>query len=89
MSSVLGMKLMKRTRQKRFATIEDLEIHPEANLAPEQLAKYWGVEVQTIRKWARAGALPAFRVGRALRVKRLRALAFERKGQLDCGGRST
>jgi excisionase family DNA binding protein len=74
---------VKRTRRKTFAVIEDLATHPEANLAVEQLAAWWAVEVQTVRKWIRLGKLPAFRVGgRAVRVKRIDALAFEDAGKL-------
>lgn len=71
-----------RRRRKSYAKIEDLATHDEPNLALQQLAGYWNVEVQTIGKWIRAGLLPAFYVGRSPRVKRADALAFEEKGKL-------
>lgn len=71
-----------RRRRKVFLKVEDLATHPEPNLAVEQLAPYWNVEVQTVRKWIREDALPGFRVGRSLRVKKTVALAFEKAGQL-------
>jgi excisionase family DNA binding protein len=77
---------MRRTRQKLFRRIVDLSTHDEVNLAPEQLAELWNVEVQTIRKWVRENALEGFRVGRALRIRREVALAFEEAGQLRKAG---
>jgi excisionase family DNA binding protein len=71
-----------RRRRKTYAKIEDLATHPEPNLALQQLAAYWNVEVQTLRKWIREQALVAFHVGRSPRVKRADALAFEQASQL-------
>lgn len=68
-----------RTRRKAFALIDDLATHHEPNLAPEQLAAYWNVEVQTIRKWIRVGVLAGFRLGSVLRVRREVAVMFERR----------
>lgn len=73
---------MKRTRRRTFLTIQDLATHPEQNLAPEQLAVWWNVEVQTVRKWVREGALKGFRVGRALRIRRSVAAGFEERGRM-------
>lgn len=69
-------------RKKVYAVIGDLATHPEKNLAPEQLAVYWNVEPQTIRKWVREGLLSGFRVGRSMRVRRDVAEAFELAQQL-------
>lgn len=63
--------------------IEDLQTHEEVNLAAEQLAAYWNVEVQTVRKWVRERVLTGFRVGRALRVPRQAALRFQESQHLQ------
>lgn len=76
---------MKRTRRRQFLRIENLATHPEENLAPEQLAAWWNVEIQTIRAWARKGAFECFRAGRALRIVRASALAFEQRNRLRAG----
>lgn len=82
----LERRARKRTRRKTFAKVRDLKTHDEEWLAVEQLAPHWNVEEQTIRKWVRTGALPAVRFGRALRIKRVDALAFEQAGQLKAAG---
>lgn len=70
---------MSRTSRRRSAgKIADLVAHDEASLQVQQLAAYWNVSVATVRKWIRAGALPAFRVGRTVRVRRVDAVRFER-----------
>jgi excisionase family DNA binding protein len=71
-----------RRRRRAFLRIDDLASHPEENLAPEQLAVWWNVDVQTIRKWVRVGSLEAYRLGRALRVRKAVALEFEDRGRL-------
>lgn len=71
---------MKR-RRKTFQVILDLATHDEVYLALEQLARLWNVELPTLRKWVREGALPGKRVGRVLRVKTADALAFEADAQ--------
>jgi excisionase family DNA binding protein len=60
----------------------DLESHPERYLALEQLAAYWSLHVQTLRKWVREGAIPAAKFGRATRVKVVDACAFERRSRI-------
>lgn len=64
--------------------IEDLATHEEPNVRVGELAQYWGVRVETVRKWIRFGKLPAVLVGRSLRVKRDDAAAFERKWKPVC-----
>lgn len=73
-------------RKKVYTAIIDLGTHAEVNLAPEQLAAYWNVDPQTIRKWVREGLLRGFRVGRAMRVRRDVALVFEAAQQLEKAG---
>ena len=76
----------RRRRRTRGQKIERLETHEEVNLTLEQLADYWNVAVQTLRKWIRVGHLPGFRVGRAMRVRRADALAYERREHLKTAG---
>ena len=81
-----GVRSRKRTRRKTFKRIVSLETHDEEWLAVEQLAPLWNVEQQTVRKWVRTGVLAAVRFGRAVRIKRVDALAFEQAGQLKAAG---
>ena len=69
---------MTRRRIRRpVPRIDDLATHPEVHISLDALAAYWGLAVQTLRKWVRQGKLPAYRMGRALRVKVADAHALE------------
>ena len=76
-------------RARPFAAIVDLATHPEAHVAVEQLAAYWNLDVQTVRKWIRLGRLPGYRFGRVLRAKTVDALAFEQRSQVAAFSRGT
>ncbi len=39
-------------------------LKPERMLKPKEVAPLFGVDVKTIRRWAIAGILPSFRVGK-------------------------
>ena len=43
----------------RASDLRDDELH----ISPSRLADYWGVDIKTIYRDIRKGALPAFRVG--------------------------
>jgi len=47
------------------------------NLSVSQLADEWSVSEATVRKWIACRVLPAFRVGRSVRIRRAAARAFE------------
>jgi excisionase family DNA binding protein len=57
-------------------TIVDLESHPEAHVSLEAVAQYLTLTRKTILKFIHGGTLPAFRFGRAWRVKTADLRAF-------------
>ena len=78
-----SMKAMTKKRWRRTEpAIVDLAADARPWLKLEPLAVYWSVEIQTLRKWIRAGKLAATRFGRVWRVKRVDAVAFEEEGRL-------
>lgn len=50
---------------------------PARPFTPETLAEHWSCSAQHVRDLVRAGKLPAFRVGRLIRIRREDVLAFE------------
>lgn len=66
-------------RRRRPRPVEDLATSRRPSLAVADLALTWGVTEAAVRKWIAAGVLRAFRVGRAVRVRRREALRFERE----------
>jgi len=57
-------------------TIADLESHPEAHVSLEAVAQYLTLTRKTIIKFIHGGTLPAFRFGRAWRVRTVDLRAF-------------
>lgn len=57
--------------------IKDLATHPDRFVKPMDLAQYWNVHEDTVYRAIDKGALPATRIGRAVRVQREDALRFE------------
>lgn len=53
---------------------------------PETLAERWGVSAQTIRNEIARGALPAFRIGRAYRIRAETVEEIEGCPVLEIGG---
>jgi excisionase family DNA binding protein len=71
---------MRTRRRKPVPQIGDLASYEPAYVPVPTLATHWGLDYQTLRKWIREGVLPAYRFGRAWRVKTSDALAFEQSG---------
>jgi len=67
----------RRRIRRPVQRIDDLATHHEAHVSLDALATHWGLATQTLRKWVRQGRLPAYRIGRALRVKVADAHALE------------
>jgi excisionase family DNA binding protein len=55
-----------------------LETHKAPFVEVSQLADYWGLHFNTVLYYIRRQKLKAYRFGRAYRIKRDDALAFER-----------
>lgn len=64
--------------KRALADIYALKTHDQNLLAPAQLADYWGVGLETIRRWLRSGALKGLKLGRGWRVELTEARAFEK-----------
>ena len=61
--------------------ISDLATHPDAYLAVPAFAQYLNVPDKTVRKWIRAGVLPAYCFHGEWRIARTDAVLFiERQG---------
>jgi excisionase family DNA binding protein len=58
-----------RGSRRRWARIVDLETHPEAHVSLDAVAEYLALARKTIVKLVLAGGLPAFKFGRAWRVR--------------------
>lgn len=69
-----------RRRRKPVSLIGDLAEYDAAYVSVPMLALHWRLEYQTLRMWIRKGILPAYRFGRAWRIKTVDALAFEQSG---------
>lgn len=52
-----------------MSRIRDLETHPDRHVTPQELAEYYRVAESTIYRQVQKGALPAVRVGRAVRIR--------------------
>jgi excisionase family DNA binding protein len=74
-----------RRSRKRWTPITDLEHHPDAHVCLEGVANYLTLTRKTVVKLIHAGALPAFRFGRAWRVRTadLRAFVEGSRYQVD------
>lgn len=73
--------MTRRRRRKPFIPIKDLSTHAEPFVVLPALRAYWQVDDQTLRKWIREDALPAYRLGHAWRVKTADALAFQERNR--------
>jgi excisionase family DNA binding protein len=58
--------------------IVDLETHSEQHVTVAELARYWRVTDRAVQYLVTKGALPAIRVGRAIRIKTEDARRFGR-----------
>jgi excisionase family DNA binding protein len=62
--------------RRRRTPITDLETHAEAHVSLDAVAEYLALARKTIVKFVDAGLLPAFRFGRAWRVRTADLRAF-------------
>ena len=63
--------------------IRSLSDHPSPYVVVAELAEYWGVSRRQIYTLVQTGALEAVRLGpRFLRIRTMRALAFERSARV-------
>jgi excisionase family DNA binding protein len=56
--------------------ITDLPTHPDAYVKVGAFAQYLDVRGKTVRKWIKAGTLPAYRLNGHWRIAKIDALAF-------------
>jgi excisionase family DNA binding protein len=63
--------------------ITDLASHPHAYVRVGPFAHYLDVTGKLVRKWIRAGALPATNFEGRWRIKKSDALAFEKANRFD------
>jgi excisionase family DNA binding protein len=65
--------------------ILDLATHKESVITVAELAAYWRVSERAVQYLVSKGALPATRVGRAIRIKTADAIAFGRISDVVTG----
>ena len=58
--------------------IRDLDSHAEGMVTVAELADYWRVSERAVQYFVAKGALPATRIGRAIRIKTEDARRFGR-----------
>ena len=57
--------------------IDNLATWRPAHVTVQQLADYWGIHQDTIKRWLKSGSLKGGRIGRAWRIKTDEARMFE------------
>ena len=62
--------------------ITDLATHPHAFVTVPAFAEHVSVKDKMVRKWIRAGVLPAYRFSGQWRISKADAIAFVERGRL-------